>query len=74
MMFNTGNSSNPTISSIASDRLSLVLNSNVTIDANTKLLFVVFVDPGILSLLQKPWVFMMMRSSTFSEDTTSDAS
>ena len=43
-VFNTGNSSNPTISSIASDRLSIVLNSNVTIDANTKLLFVGSVD------------------------------
>jgi hypothetical protein len=74
-VFNTGNSSNPTISSIASDRLSIVLNSNVTIDANTKLLFVGSVDPGDTFVVAETVSFYDDGgSSTFSEDTTSDAS
>ena len=45
-VFGTGNSSNPTISSIASNKLSMVLGANITIDADTKLKFVGSVDPS----------------------------
>ena len=40
------NSSNPTISSIASNKLSMVLGANITIAADTKLKFVGSVDPS----------------------------
>ena len=43
-VFGTGNSSNPTISSIANDKLSIVLSSAITVSANTKLKFVGSVD------------------------------
>ena len=45
-VFGTGNSSNPTISSIASNKLSMVLGANITISADTKLKFVGSVDPS----------------------------
>tara|TARA_Y100000768_G_scaffold334086_1_gene274655 strand:- start:607 stop:1521 length:915 start_codon:yes stop_codon:yes gene_type:complete len=45
-VFGTGNSSNPTISSIASNKLSMVLGSNITISADTTLKFVGSVDPS----------------------------
>ena len=45
-VFGTGNSSNPTISSIASNKLSMVLGANITIAADTKLKFVGSVDPS----------------------------
>ena len=45
-VFGTGNSSNPTISSIASNKLSIVLGANITIAADTKLKFVGSVDPS----------------------------
>ena len=44
-VFGTNLTTNPTISSIASDKLSIVVSSAVTIDANTKLKFVGSVDP-----------------------------
>lgn len=44
-VFGTGNATNPTVSSIASDKLSIVVSSAVTIDANTTLKFVGSVDP-----------------------------
>jgi len=39
-VFGTNLTTNPTISSIANDKLSMVVSANVTIDANTKLKFV----------------------------------
>ena len=45
-VFGTGNSSNPTISSIASNKLSIGLSANITIAADTKLKFVGSVDPS----------------------------
>ena len=45
-VFGTGNSSNPTISSIASNKLSMVLGANITIAADTTLKFVGSVDPS----------------------------
>jgi len=44
-VFYTGNTPNPTISSVASDRLSIVLSSAVTINAGTTLMFVGSVQP-----------------------------
>ena len=74
-VFNTGNTPNPTVSSIASDKLSIVLSSNVTIDANTKLLFVGSVDPGDTFVVAETVSFYDDGgSSTFTQDTTSDAS
>ena len=74
-VFNTGNTPNPTITSIASDKLSMVLSSNITIDANTKLLFVGSVDPGDTFVVAETVSFYDDGgSSTFTEDTTSDAS
>lgn len=43
-VFGTNLTTNPTISSIANDRLSVVVSANVTIDANTRLKFVGSVD------------------------------
>ena len=43
-VFGTNLTTNPTISSIANDKLSMVVSANVTIDANTKLKFVGSVD------------------------------
>jgi len=39
-VFGTGNTTNPTISSIATDKLSMVLSANITLDANKSLKFV----------------------------------
>ena len=44
-VFGTGNSSNPTISSITSDKKTIVLSSAITIVANTRLKFVGSVNP-----------------------------
>ena len=45
-VFGTGNSSNPTITSIHANKLSMVLSANITIGADTKLKFVGSVDPA----------------------------
>lgn len=72
-VFGTNLTTNPTISSIASDKLSIVLNNAITIDANTKLLFVGSVDPGDTFVVAETVSFYDDGgSSTFAEDTTSD--
>ena len=45
-VFGTGNSTEPTISSIANNKLSMVLGQNITISADTTLKFVGSVDPS----------------------------
>jgi len=73
-VFGTNLSTNPTISSIASDKLSIVLNNAITIDANTKLLFVGSVDPGDTFVVAETVSFYDDGgSTTYSEDLTSDA-
>ena len=59
-VFGTGNSSEPTISSIASNKLSMVLGSNITINANTTLKFVGSVDPSDS--------FVVAEDATFFDD------
>lgn len=73
-VFGTNLSTNPTVSSIASDRLSIVLNNTITIDANTKLLFVGSVDPGDTFVVAETVSFYDDGgSTTYSEDLISDA-
>lgn len=43
-IFGSGNVTNPTINSIANDRLSMVINESITVDANTRLKIVGSVD------------------------------
>lgn len=59
-VFGTGNSSEPTISSIASNKLSMVLGSNITINADTTLKFVGSVDPSDS--------FVVAEDATFFDD------
>jgi len=73
-VFGTNLSTNPTVSSIASDKLSIVLNNTITIDANTKLLFVGSVDPGDTFVVAETVSFYDDGgSTTYSEDLISDA-
>ena len=44
-IFGTGNATNPTVVSVATDKLSMVVSSAVTIETNTTLKFVGSVDP-----------------------------
>jgi hypothetical protein len=44
-VFGTGNATNPTVVSVATDKLSMVVSGAVTIEANTTLKFVGSVDP-----------------------------
>ena len=44
-IFGTGNATNPTVVSVAVDKLSMVVSSAVTIETNTTLKFVGSVDP-----------------------------
>jgi hypothetical protein len=74
-VFETGNNTNPTISSIASDRLAIVLSNAITIDANTTLKFVGSVDPSDSFVIAETVTFYDDgTTSTFEEDKTSDAS
>ena len=59
-VFYTGNTPNPTISSIASDRLSIVLSANVTIANPTTLMFVGSVQPND--------AFVVAETVTFYDD------
>ena len=73
-VFGTNLTTNPTISSVATDKLSIVLSSAVTIDALTKLLFVGSVDPGDTFVVAETVNFYDDGgSTTYSEDLTSDA-
>ena len=59
-VFYTGNTPNPTISSIASDKLSIVLSANVTIANPTTLMFVGSVQPSD--------AFVVAETVTFYDD------
>ena len=74
-VFGTNLSTNPTVSSIASDRLSVVLSSAVTISKDTVLKFVGSVDPGDTFVVAETVTFYDDGApSTFSEDKVTDAS
>ena len=73
-VFGTGNNTNPTISSIASDRLSIVLDNAITIGADTTLKFVGSVDPSDSFVIAETVTFYDEgTTSTFQEDIDSDA-
>lgn len=74
-VFYTGNSTNPTVSSIANDRLSLVLSAAATIDENTTLMFVGSVQPNDTFVVAENVTFYDDgTSTTFDDDKTTDAS
>ena len=73
-VFGTNLTTNPTISSIASDKLSIVVSSAVTIDANTKLKFVGSVDPEDTFVVAETVSFYDEGgNTTYSEDLAGDA-
>jgi len=61
-VFYTGNTPNPTISSIASDRLSIVLSAAITLDEPKTIMFVGSVEPGD--------TFVVAETVTFYDDGT----
>ena len=61
-VFGTNLTTNPTISSIANDKKSIVLNNAITVDANTLLKFVGSVDPAD--------TFVVAENVTFYDDGT----
>jgi len=74
-VFYTGNSTNPTVSSIADDRLSLVLSAAATIDENTTLMFVGSVEPNDTFVVAENVTFYDDGTSRdFDDDKTTDAS
>ena len=74
-VFGTNLTTNPTISSIATNKLSIVLSSAVTLDANTNLKFVGSVDPGDTFVVAETVTFYDDGSpSTFTDDKVTDAS
>ena len=74
-VFGTNLTTNPTISSIASNKLSIVLNNAITIDAKTTLKFVGSVNPNDTFVVAETVTFYDEgASSTYKEDTENDAS
>jgi len=74
-VFGTNLATNPTISSIAVDKLSIVVSSAVTIDTKTTLKFVGSVNPNDTFVVAETVTFYDEgTSSTYEEDTESDAS
>lgn len=74
-VFGTNLSTNPTVSNIGSDNLSVTLSSAVTIDANTTLKFVGSVDPSDSFVVAETVTFYDDgTNSTFAEDKVTDAS
>ena len=72
-VFGTNLTTNPTISSIASDNLSIVLNNPITISAGTNLKFVGSVQPNDTFVVAETVTFYDEgTTSTYSEDRTSD--
>ena len=73
-VFGTNLSTNPTITSIATDRLSMVVSNAVTLDADTTLKFVGSVDPTDTFVVAETVTFYDDgATSTFQEDIDSDA-
>jgi hypothetical protein len=74
-VFGTNLTTNPTISSIAEDKLSIVVSNAVTISSNTSLKFVGSVDPGDTFVVAETVTFYDDGApSTFTEDKVTDAS
>ena len=74
-VFGTNLTTNPTISSIASNKKSIVLSSAITISANTTLKFVGSVDPTDTFVVAENVIFYYDGADdTFSENQTEDAS
>ena len=73
-VFGTNLTTNPTVESIASDKLSIVLNNAITINANTKLNFVGSVDPSDSFVVAETVTFYDEGGgTTYSEDLAGDA-
>ena len=73
-IFGTNLSTNPTITSIATDRLSMIVSNAVTLDADTTLKFVGSVDPTDTFVVAETVTFYDDgATSTFQEDIDSDA-
>ena len=74
-VFGTNLTTNPTVSSIASDKLSVVLSSAITISANTSLKFVGSVDPEDTFVVAESVDFYDDGTSRdFTDDKVTDAS
>ena len=74
-IFGTNLTTNPTVSSVAADRLSIVVSNAVTFDANTKLKFVGSVDPDDTFVVAETVSFYDEGgNTTYSEDLESDDS
>lgn len=74
-VFGTNLATNPTVSSIAADKLSIVVSSAITIDANTTLKFVGSVNPNDTFVIAETVNFYDENvTSTFSADKVTDAS
>lgn len=73
-VFGTNLSTNPTVSSIATDKLSIVVSSAVTLDDETTLKFVGSVNPNDTFVVAETVTFYDEgTTSTYSEDLISDA-
>tara|TARA_A100001037_G_scaffold209760_1_gene187965 strand:- start:3363 stop:3827 length:465 start_codon:yes stop_codon:yes gene_type:complete len=73
-VFGTNLATNPTVESIASDKLSIVLNNAITINANTTLKFVGSVDPSDSFVVAETVTFYDEGGgTTYSEDLAGDA-
>ena len=73
-VFGTGNVTKPTISSIATDRLSMVLNETITVDANTKLKIVGSVDTNDTFVVAETVSFYDDGTNkTYADNLTDDA-
>ena len=74
-VFGTGVTPNPTISAVASDKLSITLSGAITISANTTLKFVGSVDPTDSFVVAETVSFYDDGTdTTFTEDLVTDAS
>jgi hypothetical protein len=74
-VFGTGATPNPTISAVASDKLSITLSGAITISANTTLKFVGSVDPSDTFVVAETVSFYDDGTdTTFTDDLVTDAS
>ena len=73
-VFGTNLTTNPTVVSVAADKLSVTLSANVTIDAGTTLKFVGSVDPSDTFVVAETVTFYDEGgNSTYAEDLAGDA-
>ena len=74
-MFDTGNTTNPTVSAIASNKLSITLSSAITLARKTTLKFVGSVDPEDTFVVAETVNFYDDGTGkTYSDNKTEDAS